>query len=61
MTQEKKKASKKPKGKVFDAYKWFGSMPELAGDTLEIQRKMRGEWDREWDREEKPPPIAPVP
>lgn len=33
-----------PPRKLFDAMKWFGAFPELAGPTLKIQRQMRDEW-----------------
>lgn len=41
-----KKAATKPEPprKLFDAKKWCGILPELAGDSLKIQRKMRDEW-----------------
>lgn len=33
-----------PPQKLFDAMKWCGILPELAGDSLKIQRRMRDEW-----------------
>ena len=33
-----------PPQKLFDAMKWCGILPELAGDSLKIQRQMRDEW-----------------
>ena len=33
-----------PPRKLFDAKKWLGAFPELAGPTLTIQRRMRDEW-----------------
>ncbi len=41
-----KRATKKllPPKKGFDAMKWCGVLPELAGDSLSIQRQMRDEW-----------------
>ncbi len=33
-----------PPKKGFDAMKWCGAFPELAGPTVEIQRRMRDEW-----------------
>ncbi len=33
-----------PPKKGFDAMKWCGVLPELAGDSLAIQRQMRDEW-----------------
>jgi hypothetical protein len=33
-----------PPQKLFDAMKWFGAFPELAGPTLKVQRQMRDEW-----------------
>jgi hypothetical protein len=40
----KRAASKEPPRKLFDAKKWFGAFPELAGPTLKIQRQLRDEW-----------------
>ena len=34
----------RPPQKLFDADKWCGVLPELAGDSLTIQRKLRDEW-----------------
>jgi len=42
--QRKRAIGKQPPQKLFDAKKWLGVLPELAGDTLSIQRKMRDEW-----------------
>lgn len=42
-TGSRKKAMAPPQ-KLFDAKKWFGAFPELAGPTLKIQRQMRDEW-----------------
>ncbi len=33
-----------PPRKLFDAKKWLGVLPELAGNSLTIQRRMRNEW-----------------
>lgn len=33
-----------PPRKLFDAKKWLGAFPELAGNSLTIQRRMRNEW-----------------
>ena len=33
-----------PANKGYDAMKWCGVLPELAGDSLTIQRRMRDEW-----------------
>ncbi|MBS1768294.1 MAG: hypothetical protein JSS77_01405 [Acidobacteria bacterium] len=33
-----------PPQKLFDAMKWFGAFPELAGPTLKVQRQLRDEW-----------------
>ncbi len=33
-----------PPRKLFDAKKWLGVLPELAGDSLTIQRRLRNEW-----------------
>ena len=35
-----------PPKKLFDAMKWCGVLPELAGDSLKIQQKLRDEWTR---------------
>lgn len=35
---------KEPPSRAFDAMKWCGILPELAGDSLTIQRQMRDEW-----------------
>ena len=40
----KKGAEKALPQKLFDAKKWFGAFPDLAGPTLKIQRQMRDEW-----------------
>lgn len=40
----KRAAGDQPPRKLFDAKKWFGAFPELAGPTLKIQRQMRDEW-----------------
>lgn len=37
----KKEGEKVPLQKLFDAKKWFGAFPDLAGPTLKIQREMR--------------------
>jgi|GEM_PF-1276830 len=42
----KKKGTLQPPKKLFDAMKWCGILPELAGDSLKIQRKLRDEWIR---------------
>jgi hypothetical protein len=41
-----KRTTKKllPPKQGFDAMKWCGVLPELAGDPLAIQRQMRDEW-----------------
>ncbi len=41
-----KRGTKKllPPKKGFDTMKWCGVLPELAGDSLSIQRQMRDEW-----------------
>ena len=47
--EAKKRLSHKPK-RSFDSY--IGCLKDseaLAGDPVEIQRKLRAEWDREWD------------
>ncbi|MBS1940251.1 MAG: hypothetical protein JST38_05185 [Bacteroidetes bacterium] len=33
-----------PPRKLFDAKKWLGVLPELAGDSLTIQRRLRNKW-----------------
>jgi len=40
----KRTAGEQPPQKLFDAMKWCGILPELAGDSLAIQRQMRDEW-----------------
>lgn len=40
----KRATDKLPPRKLFDALKWCGILPELAGDSLAIQRQMRDEW-----------------
>ncbi|MBL0045771.1 MAG: hypothetical protein IPP33_15645 [Flavobacteriales bacterium] len=40
----KRAAGKQPPRKLFDAMKWCGILPELAGGSLAIQRQMRNEW-----------------
>ena len=40
----KRTAAKQPPKKLFDAMKWCGILPELAGNSLAIQRRMRDEW-----------------
>ncbi len=44
--REKKAVILQPPKKLFDAMKWCGVLPELAGDSLKIQRKLRDEWTR---------------
>jgi len=47
--ESKKRIPRKPK-RSFDSY--IGCLKDskaLAGDPVEIQRKLRAEWDREWD------------
>ncbi|HQW06831.1 MAG: hypothetical protein IPH05_10350 [Flavobacteriales bacterium] len=43
-TRKKKGSQLQPPKKLFDAMKWCGVLPELAGDSLKIQRKLRDEW-----------------
>lgn len=38
-------APQKATPKLFDAMMWCGAIPELAGNSLKIQRKMRDEWE----------------
>jgi len=45
-TRTKKATVPQPPKKLFDAFKWCGVLPELAGDSLKIQRKLRDEWTR---------------
>jgi hypothetical protein len=45
-TRKKKEAAIQPPRKLFDAMKWCGVLPELAGNSLKIQRKLRDEWTR---------------
>ena len=45
-TRKIKAADIQPPKKLFDAMKWCGVLPELAGDSLKIQRKLRDEWTR---------------
>jgi hypothetical protein len=43
-TRKKKEPHLQPPKKLFDALKWCRVLPELAGDSLKIQRKLRDEW-----------------
>jgi hypothetical protein len=43
-TRKRKEVTLQPPKKLFDAMKWCGILPELAGDSLKIQRKLRDEW-----------------
>ncbi len=48
--ETQKKLKHKPKN-TFDSY--IGCLKDseaFKGDPLEIQRKLRAEWDREWDK-----------
>jgi hypothetical protein len=37
--------------KVTDLSRYHGILKDLAEDPLEFQRRIRAEWDREWDRD----------
>jgi len=43
-TRTKRTTVEEPPRKLFDATKWFGAFPELAGPTVKIQRQMLDEW-----------------
>lgn len=44
VARTKRAAQSEMPRKRFDAMKWCGILPELAGDSLTIQRQMRDEW-----------------
>ena len=48
--EAKKRLPHKPKRSMRDYEGCLKDSKAFAGDPLEIQRKLRAEWDREWDK-----------
>lgn len=43
-TRPSRMKAEQPSSRAFDAMKWCGILPELSGNSLSIQRRMRDEW-----------------